>query len=138
MKARSKSKADPRWVPILQAGGVFCSPACGFKCTRTAYDAAHQKATVLAAKLEKTYGGEWSIRVWENMGWYYNVSCGVLVVHPYQHGTKPPSGGTVFFNGVHQFVTDYRSDPRNGIVKVVDRATRFAMQLQDEVAEVLP
>jgi hypothetical protein len=56
----------------VERGDVYCSPACGAKCTKAAYD----KAMKAAGELVKRLGEEWTSRVWENMGWYYSAISG--------------------------------------------------------------
>lgn len=68
-----------RWTPIL-TGDVFCSPACGGKCTKAAYDRAVDAANALVAQL----GHGWEPEVWENLGWHYAVQRGVVRVHAYE------------------------------------------------------
>lgn len=65
------------WNP-LRRGGVFCSPACGFKCTVNAHDRARREGEALAASL----GPGWTPRVWENCGWQYEVRSGAIKVRP--------------------------------------------------------
>ena len=48
---------------------VFCSPKCGHRCTKARHDLAWQRARALAKRL----GDGWEPRVWENMGWHYDV-----------------------------------------------------------------
>jgi hypothetical protein len=61
------------WTPLLR-GKVFCSPACGCKCTKEAHDKAQRAAAALVARL----GDVWEPHVWENSGWNYEVrtQCG--------------------------------------------------------------
>lgn len=54
------------WNPVLD-GEVYCSPACGFKCTKTAYDIAVARADEMVAVL----GDGWEPDVWENCRWNY-------------------------------------------------------------------
>lgn len=63
--------------PVL-SGDVYCSPWCGFKCKRAAYDQAVREADELADRL----GDGWMPRVWENGGWHYEVSRGAARIHP--------------------------------------------------------
>ena len=61
-------------------GETHCAPACGRGCTAKEYHAAQASATALALPL----GLGWTPRVWENLGWHYEVRspCGRLSVHP--------------------------------------------------------
>ena len=67
------------WVPIRR-GAIYCSPACGHRCTFTEYKKAHIEATECLA-LMKTRG--WDIRVWENLGWHCGLenAKGHLSIH---------------------------------------------------------
>ena len=58
-----------RWTPVLN-GKTFCSPACGFKCTKAAFDAATDGARSLVNQL----GSGWEPRVWENLGWHFEAT----------------------------------------------------------------
>ena len=62
---------DERWTPV-QDGDIYCSPACGFKCTLQAYSAAVRACADLCA----TMGAGWEPRVWENAGWHYEARKG--------------------------------------------------------------
>lgn len=57
------------WKPLLR-GPIYCSPACGAGCTKTAHDQAQRKARILLGKLK---GKGWRIRVHENIGWHFSV-----------------------------------------------------------------
>lgn len=61
------------WKPV-RSGRIYCSPACGGKCTRPAYNNAMKRAKALAKKCAKQVGGKWLIDVWENLGWHYRVA----------------------------------------------------------------
>jgi hypothetical protein len=68
-----------RTTPVLD-GLVYCSPRCGFQCTRKAFD----RATTEAAHLAHRLGPGWKPHVWENCGWHYEVSMldGLVEVRP--------------------------------------------------------
>lgn len=57
------------WTPILD-GKIYCSAACGCKCTKEAYDKAHTDGDTLVNRLGTD---DWEVRVWENMGWHYEA-----------------------------------------------------------------
>lgn len=75
------TRADKRvtldWKP-RRNGLLYCSPACGGRCTFAAYKAAKRKAKTLAAEL----GEGWHARVWENLGWHYSVDRPHISVSP--------------------------------------------------------
>lgn len=56
------------WKPRLR-GEVFCSSACGSNCKRAEYEWCKAQAAALAKRM----GKGWKPRVWENMGWHYEV-----------------------------------------------------------------
>lgn len=57
-----------RWTPVL-CGEIFCSPACGFNCTKHDFDLAASKAAALVSQL----ANGWQPRVWENCGWHFEA-----------------------------------------------------------------
>jgi len=61
-------KEDKRWIPVLK-GKQYCSPACGFGCTKKDYDSAINKSNDLCKEL----GKNWTSEVWENGKWNYAV-----------------------------------------------------------------
>jgi len=71
------------WEPVRD-GEAYCSRACGASCTREAYAAAHEAADRLAARLYSGVGSPWTTRVWENLGWHWEVrsDCGHWSVSP--------------------------------------------------------
>lgn len=71
---------EQRWKPRRKAGGVYCSPACGSNCRRVDYTAAVRDSGGLAKRM----GAGWEMRVWENMGWHWEIQKGVA--HIRQHG----------------------------------------------------
>lgn len=84
MKSILEEKADRekridalyRKVPVLR-GKVYCSPWCGGGCTKAAHDECVRKAKALAKRM----GKGWKPRVWENLGWHWNVFKGSSKTH---------------------------------------------------------
>lgn len=70
------TNTKPNWTPVLMSGGTYCSPACGCGCTKEMYDEAVQRADELAARM----GDGWEPRVWENAGWFFEVTKGVATI----------------------------------------------------------
>lgn len=68
---------DRRWLPVLR-GDIYCSPACGGNCTKSAYD----NAVMVSNRLASQLGDGWIPEVFENMGWYWKVQKGDLTVRP--------------------------------------------------------
>ena len=84
---RLKPERELSWKPVLRAGGIYCSTACGGGCTKAAYDSAVKQAAALAKKM----GKGWKPFVHENLGWHYRVAkgrpahghhCGFLEITP--------------------------------------------------------
>lgn len=65
---------DNEWIPVLR-GRFYCSPRCGCKCTKAAYDTATKKSQELADRL----GDGWAPHTWENGGWHWEVAKGPCV-----------------------------------------------------------
>jgi len=63
-------------------GGIFCAPWCGANCTKREHDRAQKEAYKLALRMQQAYPGvKWVTRVWENLGWHYQISGGAFEVH---------------------------------------------------------
>lgn len=60
------------WTPVRR-GKTFCSSACGRGCTLAEYLKAHREA---AATLERMKTKGWQVRVWENLGWHWELRYG--------------------------------------------------------------
>lgn len=56
----------------MRNGKNYCSPGCGRGCTYKEYGAATRKAK----ELQRIMGSGWAIRVWENLGWHYELTHG--------------------------------------------------------------
>ncbi len=65
------------WTP-KKRGEIYCAPACGRGCTWTEYE----EATIAATDLSTELGDPWKPRVWENLGWHYEVRRPHLSVSP--------------------------------------------------------
>lgn len=84
MSAVALVENDRRSLPPVEGpGGTFCSPWCGFKCTKAAYERAHREAVILAAAL----GPDWEPNVWENCGWHFEAFKGHARVTPDTRGS---------------------------------------------------
>lgn len=76
--------APPKQLPLSSnpvldtTETIYCSPHCGCKCTKAAYDNAVTEGRKLATRL----GEGWDFRVWENWGWHFCAINGVCEVHP--------------------------------------------------------
>lgn len=100
---------EPRWKPRKLAGGVFCSPACGGRCKRSAYERAKKESAALALFM----GNGWRPVVWENLGWHWRAEKGFR-----QNGgalleiTPSHEGYVAWFQGRTQFLAQANSPDR--------------------------
>ena len=90
--------------PALR-GDTYCSPSCGFGCSKAAFD----QATAEAAALVKLLGEGWSADVWENWGWHYAAVKGCVQIHPSISGRAitggwEVTGYTCYFNTEKQHI----------------------------------
>jgi hypothetical protein len=69
-----------RYMPIRK-GDIYCSPACGMGCTHADFEKAVFASQALAAEL----GAGWATRVWDNLGWHWEVSKGKLIINQNKH-----------------------------------------------------
>ena len=87
------------WEPKRE-GDRYCSPACGRGCTWKEY----QAATKAAAKLAEELGSDsWEPRVWENLGWHFEVISknGWWVIEPYTYrGKEIGEVATIYSAGI--------------------------------------
>lgn len=56
------------WEPKL-IGIDYCSPACGRGCKHSE----HERAVIESSMLALAMGEGWKTRVWENLGWFWEV-----------------------------------------------------------------
>lgn len=115
-----------RWTPVLD-GDTYCSPACGFKCTKASFDLATSNALKLATEM----GEGWEPKVWENGKWYYCVQRGKAAIHP------PSPGGryTCFFNAATQFI-GAADDPHAALQDAMQQAQFFMDDLLQDILEM--
>lgn len=117
---------EDRWVPVLK-GDKYCSPGCGTGCTLAEFNRAKKGAEIL----QKRMGDGWKIRIWENCGWFYQVSKGDVVVH-----APRDKGGEYWIdlkvNGVYQIELSHKS-PVKGYKLALDRARDVANGLIAEL-----
>lgn len=102
-EAKSSSQC---WTPQIKPGGIYCSPACGFNCTRVAYD----RAVVEAAALATQMGEGWYPKVWENGGWHFKASKGCATMDANLKGSA--------ISGVYE-IEDYTVFINSSIKQVV-------------------
>lgn len=90
-------KLKPLSWKAVRRGAIYCAPACGGRCTWAQYQAAIQNAR----KLAKRMGKGWKTRVYENLGWHYNVIS--------------PCGRIKISGGIGKFYTAYLGDKKEKI-----------------------
>lgn len=85
-------KAADEWAPIRR-GVFYGSPrCCGAKlCAHAAFQQATKEADALAARM----GDGWEPRVWENLGWHYEVTKGIASIGPHRAGSAISGGWKV-------------------------------------------
>jgi len=66
------------WTPHRK-GDIYCSSACGYGCLWKDYQATKEAAqslvNFLTVSLSTKLGAGWKPRVWEDLGWHYEVRC---------------------------------------------------------------
>lgn len=105
---------SPSWTPVRR-GPIYCAPACGRGCTWAEYQAAVKGAEKLKKMMK---GTGWEVRIHENLGWFYKVVSGPVMVMP-SHPSKPgkfwcmigsepenPVGGNAAWTGNQPYCTD--------------------------------
>lgn len=111
------------WKPRNRAGGIYCAPACGGNCKRSAFELARARGKALAERL----GKGWTVRVHENLGWYYNVQSPdghmrVCVDHWVRPGRPERVSYTAFLgekNGIGGRWAEHGRTPEAAIRKVL-------------------
>lgn len=62
----------------VRRGKIYCSPSCGFHCTKVGYDKAYRASVTLVMLLK---GSGWLGEVWESqLDWRFKASAGPLTV----------------------------------------------------------
>ncbi len=122
----NRTEPKSRWSPI-RLGAIYCSPACGGRCTWQAF----QQATKDAAALAEELGPGWSGEVSENLGWHFRASheSGCIQVHQtmgtysaYLNEKGRMPGG--------RWVTAGGSDPREVVRSAIAQARRELEAIQ--------
>ena len=120
-----------RWTPVEQPNGVYCSPGCGFNCTKEDFNEATRKGKELAERM----GQKWYPRIWENCKWHYEakVEFGDHEVtihpgHPYGNARMPHREGideyTCYLNACTQVIVK-DVDPRKAFDKALAEFKAF-------------
>jgi hypothetical protein len=128
---------DTGRTPRDLGGGVYCSPRCGYKCTRVGHDRALNEARMMASRL----GEGWEGSVWENCGWHAQAKKGVARVTQRVTGSKIAAtytviGYTAWIEGSKQFIADAET-PEDAFGFAVQDARTFTRRVEQELADLL-
>ena len=126
-ETRTRDQERNGWTPVLN-GDTYCSPRCGAKCTKADYDLCVTRAN----RLCKLLGEGWETRVWENLGWHYEVvfdlgtdrpgplGPGQIKLHPSTH--KGKTTYLCYFNSAAgQVMGESHEDPLEALIIAVRR-----------------
>ncbi|NRF83817.1 hypothetical protein HQ619_07740 [Burkholderia gladioli] len=103
------------WTPRL-TGKIYCSPACGFGCTKDDFD----RASALAYAFATNLGSGWQAHVWENGGWHWEVTKGAAILRP-THDGRFHAEIRFMFNDTHEtLIRETRRDAREAVQAVID------------------
>lgn len=133
---------EKRWTPITRPGGIYCSPGCGFNCTKADHDEAQRKGAELAQRM----GQGWKPSVWENCMWHYGARFDIDGIevsmshgHPWGQARLPHREGvdeyTCYLNTQPQFIAR-STDPRKAFELALEQLERHVAGLS-EVARTL-
>jgi hypothetical protein len=79
------TKRKPLSWRAVRRGAIYCAQACGHGCTYEAYKKAQVAALKMAVRLSNVptdiKGGKWKVRVWENLGWHWEVTKGSVSLY---------------------------------------------------------
>jgi hypothetical protein len=90
-----KAKFHGLSMQAVRRGHLYCAAFCGRGCTWAEHQDAQKKGKALAKRL----GKGWTVRLWENLGWHYEVisPCGrIKVSNGYGGSYTAFLGGTQF------------------------------------------
>ena len=121
MRTFITEQREKSWKPVLR-GKTFCSPACGFKCTK----AEHDLLMNIGFRIVSELGKGWTIRLFEGAGWHLEVisACQRLRVSPRFKGIRI----NAYYAAIHEAGNDgirYSAEgtsPKNAIANVKDVA----------------
>ncbi len=118
------------WTPIRRAH-VYCSPLCGGGCTYGEYNRAVKNAADLCARL----GAGWKPEVWENLGWHWRVSNGLVEVHN-SKWQNDPIEYSAWLQTSPQIITKHFSTPEKALRELKKAAGVRMMELGEAVHAV--
>jgi hypothetical protein len=111
------------WTPVRK-GSIYCSPACGARCTYKDFQLANRKAEALLARMKT---GGWKADVWENMGWHYALRHDTLEIS--LHGSGGLIGRPMYFLcGLTSLVGDvpHMKDPNKLVSRFMTHLKRMS------------
>ena len=120
------------WTPIHD-GETYCSPACGARCTRAAFDAATAQVQALVAEL----GEGWEQEIWENLGWHFEAKKRGAIVSVEEDGYKA-SMRFEMGDATDIYVAETRATPREAVDAVIDRISGHVKALQRALTAISP
>ena len=118
------------WEPVRN-GDTYCSPACGRGCKYNDYQATLNKANDVA----RIMGHGWTAKVWENLGWHWEVISSGKNIHIKPSNYKGldnryraniserGSAGILFSSDVH-------TNPHYAVAEVVGKLEKKIKELQ--------
>ena len=121
----------------VRRGDIYCAPACGARCTYEAYKNAVESAKATVKLMQPQKG--WKIRVWENLGWHWEIKKGNLEVH-FSHpsrqywATLSEDGGSG--DSFDTNFTAYCTDPNRAVEHKLQIANNYIKKLQQIIKEV--
>lgn len=104
-----------QWTPKLH-GDIFCSPACGGRCKKVDYN----RATELASRIASQMGRGWTPRIWENLGWHFEVNKDCATISPDRNGQYRASIHFSIIDMMNSSITETDSDPRVAMQRAIE------------------
>ncbi|MCK5613437.1 hypothetical protein KAR91_66820 [Candidatus Pacearchaeota archaeon] len=123
----------------VRKGFVYCSPRCGMGCSHKDYLEAKEKARRLANRL----GKGWRIRVWDNLGWHWEVRKGKINIDVNEYLSSPTSYDCwVVIEGTTQSLSNTqfsktRKTPEKAISAVAEEMERHVKAVQKSINNLL-
>ena len=111
-------------------GAVYCAPACGHRCTFKEYQAAKANG----ARLVKLLGKGWRVRVWENMGWFYEAFDSKRGLRVHQSGRGATNSYWASVKGFN-ITSDHKIIPQDAVAHLLALLNREILRLT-EVARI--
>ncbi len=122
----TKERAAP-----VRNGAVYCSPWCNNGCTHADYERATREAVLLARKMNVAGPSGWSPRVWENLGWHFQIVKGTARISKIAAGAYTVMYYTAIING--QYIGDGEA-PEKAFQKALQRMKSLAEEIAEQIA----